>query len=434
VEEAEEFGALGPEALLLLREQLREAHGRLREQGLRLDLTRGKPSAEQLDLSNALLSLPGEGDYLAADGTDCRNYGGVLGLTELREIFSPLLQVPVDQLLAADNSSLALMHDVVMHALLFPLPGGGPRWVDVGRPAFLCPVPGYDRHHSICEKFGLEMIPVEPAGGGGLDLGAIERLAAADPRIKGLWLVPKYSNPTGATVADEAVRRLAAMPTAADDFRILWDDAYSVHHLTDRRAAVAPVLRLCEQAGNPDRVFVFGSSSKITFGGAAVAFLGASPANLRWYLGHSAKRTIGPDKVNQLRHARFLEDADGVLRLMERHREILAPKFAAVHRVLAEELGATGIATWTQAEGGYFVSLDVLDGTAAEVVRLAADAGVALTPAGATYPYGRDPRDRNLRIAPTFPPLADLDFALRALAVCVKLAAVEKLLRARRGQ
>jgi len=424
----DEFSALSSEALQGLREELRKEYARFRERGLKLDLTRGKPSAEQLDFSNELLELPGAGEYRAADGTDCRNYGGLHGLAELREIFSPLLQVPAAQLLVGDNSSLSLMHDTVMHAMLFPLPGGSTRWVDVERPAFLCPVPGYDRHFSICEKFGIEMIPVEPTESGQLDIDEIERLAASDARIKGLWFVPKYSNPTGSTVSVRQAERLAAMTAAADDFRIFWDDAYSVHHLTDHHVIVAPIVELCEQAGQPDRVFVFGSTSKVTFAGAGVSFLGSSPANLQWYLGHIAKRTIGPDKVNQLRHARFLKDAEGVQKLMERHRDNLAPKFAKVQDILAEELGDTGIAGWTEAFGGYFVSLDVLDGTAAEVIRLAKEAGVALTPAGSTYPYGKDPRDRNIRLAPSFPPVADVDTAMRGVVLCVKLAAVQKLL------
>ncbi|HET9172514.1 MAG TPA: aminotransferase class I/II-fold pyridoxal phosphate-dependent enzyme [Actinospica sp.] len=425
----DEFSALGSEALRSLREELREEYARFQDQGLKLDLTRGKPSADQLDFSDELLTLPGAGQFKAADGTDCRNYGGLNGLTELREIFSPLLQVPVEQLIASDNSSLSLMHDLVMHAMLFALPGGDTRWVDVERPAFLCPVPGYDRHFSICQKFGIDMIPIEPAEDGRLDIDEVERLAASDPRIKGLWFVPKYGNPTGATVSDQHAERLASMSTAAADFRIFWDDAYSVHHLTDRQAVVAPILRLCAEAGNPDRVYVFGSTSKITFAGAGVSFLGTSPANLQWYLGHIAKRTIGPDKVNHLRHARFFQDTDGVRKLMERHRDNLAPKFAKVQEILAKELGGAGIASWTEALGGYFVSLDVLDGTASEVIRLAKEAGIALTPAGSTYPYGKDPRDRNIRLAPSFPPVADVDAAMRGVVLCVKLAAVEKLLQ-----
>jgi len=390
----------------------------LRERGLRLDLTRGKPSAEQLDL----IRFPADDDYKAADGTDTRNYGGLTGLPELREIFAEFLQVPAAQLLALGNSSLTLMHDLVAHALLFPLPGSSSGWLSGS--AFLCPVPGYDRHFSVCEKFGIEMIPV-PIAGGGPDMDVIEELVAGDPRIKGMWCVPKYSNPTGVCYSSATVERLAGMRTAAADFRLFWDNAYAVHYLTpDGPAEIASVLGACERAGNPDRAFVFGSTSKITYPGAGVAFFGSSPANVSWFLGHLAKQTIGPDKVNQFRHARLLRDADGVLELMDRHRQILAPKFALVDSVLSD--GLTGIASWTLPAGGYFMTLDVPDGCATEVVRLAADAGIALTPAGATHPYGRDPRDRTIRLAPTFPSPDDLEQAMRGLVTCVRLAAASR--------
>ena len=387
----------------------------LRDRGLRLDLTRGKPSPEQLDL----IEFPEGDDYLAADGTDCRNYGGLTGLPELREIFSGFLQVPAGQLLALGNSSLTLMHDIVVHALLFPLPGSASGWP--GNSAFLCPVPGYDRHFSVCEKFGIEMIQV-PMLSDGPDMDVVEELAASDPRIKGMWCVPKYSNPTGVCYSPATIERLAGMRTAAGNFRLFWDNAYPVHYLTqDGPAEIEPLLDACERAGNPDRAFVFGSTAKITYAGAGVAFFGSSPANVSWFLGHLAKQTIGPDKMNQLRHARLLRSPEGVLELMGRHREILAPKFALVDEVLSD--GLAGIASWTRPEGGYFMTLDVPDGCAAAVVRLAADAGIALTPAGATHPYGRDPRDRTIRLAPTFPSLADLEQAMRGLVTCVRLAA-----------
>jgi DNA-binding transcriptional MocR family regulator len=387
----------------------------LRDRGLRLDLTRGKPSAEQLDL----VAFPADGDFRAADGSDCRNYGGLAGLPELREIFSGFLQVPAGQLLALGNSSLTLMHDIVVHALLFPLPGSASGWP--GNSAFLCPVPGYDRHFSVCEKFGIEMIQV-PMLSDGPDMDVVEELAASDSRIKGMWCVPKYSNPTGVCYSPATIERLAGMRTAAGDFRLFWDNAYSVHYLTqDGPAEIEPLLDACERAGNPDRAFVFGSTAKITYAGAGVAFFGSSPANVSWFLGHLAKQTIGPDKVNQLRHARLLRSPEGVLELMGRHREILAPKFALVDEVLSA--GLAGLASWTRPEGGYFMTLDVPDACAAAVVRLAADAGIALTPAGATHPYGRDPRDRTIRLAPTFPSLADLEQAMRGLVTCVRLAA-----------
>jgi DNA-binding transcriptional MocR family regulator len=387
----------------------------LRDRGLRLDLTRGKPSAEQLDL----VAFPADDDFRAADGSDCRNYGGLAGLPELREIFSGFLQVPAGQLLALGNSSLTLMHDIVVHALLFPLPGSASGWT--GNSAFLCPVPGYDRHFSVCEKFGIEMIQV-PMLPDGPDMDVVEELAASDPRIKGMWCVPKYSNPTGVSFSPATIERLAGMRTAAGGFRLFWDNAYPVHYLTpDGPAEIAPLLDACERAGHPDRAFVFGSTAKITYAGAGVAFFGSSPANVSWFLGHLAKQTIGPDKMNQLRHARLLRSPEGVLELMACHREILAPKFALVDEVLSD--GLAGIASWTRPEGGYFLTLDVPDGCAAAVVRLAAGAGIALTPAGATHPYGRDLRDRTIRLAPTFPSLADLEQAMRGLVTCVRLAA-----------
>ncbi|MFI5609927.1 aminotransferase class I/II-fold pyridoxal phosphate-dependent enzyme [Amycolatopsis sp. NPDC051903] len=402
----------------------RRAYAALVERGLSLDITRGKPSPRQLDLSADLLTLP-DGEYKAEDGTDTRNYGGLKGLPELRRIFAGALQVPVEQLLAAGNSSLELMHDAVVQALLSTLPGGERRWADEPRIAMLCPVPGYDRHFALAERFGIELVQV-PMTAEGPDMDVVERLAAEDAGIKGIWCVPTYSNPTGVTFSDEVARRLAAMTTAAPDFRIFWDNAYAVHHLTDTEDVVADILALCAEAGNPDRAFVFGSTSKITLAGSGVGFFGSSEANIAWWSGLLAKRTIGPDKVNQLRHAMFLEDADGVRAHMRKHAEIIAPKFAAVDRILTEELGDSGLASWTKPTGGYFVSLTVPEGTAKEVVRLAKEAGVALTPAGATHPHGDDPKDETIRIAPTFPELAEVEEAVRALTVCVRLAVAER--------
>ncbi|MEV4597295.1 aminotransferase class I/II-fold pyridoxal phosphate-dependent enzyme [Amycolatopsis sp. NPDC049253] len=401
----------------------RRDYAALVERGLSLDITRGKPSPRQLDLSADLLTLP-NGEYKAEDGTDTRNYGGLKGLTELRRIFAGALQVPVDQLLAAGNSSLELMHDTVVQALLSTLPGGERRWADEPRIAMLCPVPGYDRHFALAERFGIELIQV-PMTDEGPDMDVVERLVAEDAGIKGIWCVPKYSNPTGVTFSDEVARRLAAMPTAAPDFRVFWDNAYAVHHLTDTEVEVADILALCAEAGNADRAFVFGSTSKITLAGAGVGFFGSSAANIAWWSGVLAKRTIGPDKVNQLRHAMFLKDADGVRAHMRKHAEIIAPKFAAVDRILTEELGGSGLATWTKPTGGYFISLTVPEGTAKEIVRLAKEAGVALTPAGATHPYGHDPKDATIRIAPTFPVLEEVEEAVRALVVCLRLAVAQ---------
>lgn len=413
------------EVLTAQRDRAREDFAALAERGLTLDLTRGKPSPAQLDLADAALRL--QGPAVASDGTDVRNYGGLKGLPELRAIFSDALRVPVDQLLAAGNSSLELMHDALAFALLGAVPGGRRRWVDEPETTFLCPVPGYDRHFTVCERLGIQMTTV-PMTEDGPDMDAVERLAGADPSVKGIWCVPKYSNPDGTVYSDRTVRRLAAMPTAAPDFRIFWDNAYAVHHLTDEPAEIADVLALCAEHGNPDRPFVFGSTSKITFAGGGVAFFGSSPANVEWWLGRTVARSIGPDKINQLRHARFFRDAEGLREHMRRHAALIRPKFDAVDKILTTELGGTGLASWTTPAGGYFIVLRVPDGCARAVVAKAKEAGIALTPAGATHPYGNDPDDRLVRIAPTFPELPELEAAIEGLATCVRLVGTEKLL------
>jgi aspartate/methionine/tyrosine aminotransferase len=389
--------------------------------GLALDLTRGKPSSEQLDLSEGLMALPGPGDHRAADGTDVRNYGGLQGLAELRTLLAPLFAVPPAQVVLGDNSSLALMYDAVAYALHRGTVDGPRPWAREGRVAFLCPVPGYDRHFAICQAFGIEMIPV-PLGDGGPDLDAVERLVAGDSAIKGMWCVPKYCNPTGTVYSADTVERLAAMPSAAPDFRLFWDNAYAVHHLTDERIEIADVVGACARHGHPHRPFVFGSTSKITLAGSGVALFAGSPDNVAWYLARMGTRTIGGDKINQLRHVRFLGDTAGLLALMDRHRAIVAPKFAAVLAAFDRHLAGTGVASWTVPKGGYFISLDVRDGCAREVIRLAKAAGVALTPAGSTYPLGDDPHDRNIRVAPTFPDLATVTTAAEGMALSVLLA------------
>ena len=407
----------------------RAAYEELKAQDMQLDLTRGKPSAQQLDLANAMLGLPGSEDFRAADGTDTRNYQGLAGLAELRELVAPFLQVPAAQLIAFGNSSLELMHDTLVHALLSPLPGTEKsgtekRWADEERVVFLAPVPGYDRHFGVCERLGIELVPV-PMTPDGPDMDVVDELVL-DPAVKGIWCVPKYSNPDGAVYSDETVRRLAATPAAAPEFRIMWDNAYAVHHLTEEEVEIADVLALCAEAGHPDRAFVFGSTSKITLAGAGVAFLGSSPANVNWWLALTGKRTIGPDKTNHLRHVRFLRDADGLRAHMRKHREIIAPKFAAVDEILTREFADTPDVAWSAPRGGYFVTLTVPDGTATEIVRLAKEAGLALTPAGATHPYGEDPQDRTIRLAPTFPPLPEVHKAMEGVAVCVRLALAQR--------
>jgi DNA-binding transcriptional MocR family regulator len=418
------------DALAALHTSLRAEYETLVNRGLKLDLTRGKPSAAQLSLSDPLLTLPGEGDFTAKDGTDCRNYGGLTGIEEVRELWGQIFDIPAAQVLEAGNSSLALMHDCLTNYFLNGTGGGATPWGRVdGGIAVLCPVPGYDRHFTILEGLGIRMINV-PMTDTGPDMDVVRSLAAGDASIKAIWAMPSYSNPTGVSYTAEVARDLAEMPTAAADFRILWDNAYAVHHLTEAEPKAPDILALTAEAGNPDRAVVFGSTSKITAAGSGMSFFGGSPGNVAWMQKFLSRRTIGPDKINELRHFRFLPDHVAVQELMRRHREIIAPKFARVLEILDARLAGTGTATWTTPTGGYFISLDVLPHTAARVVALAKGAGVALTPAGATFPYGRDPQDRNIRIAPTFPSPDDVATATEALTLCVLLAAVEQRLAA----
>ena len=420
------FDSVSPDELAALYTRHQQDYAELQAMKLALDLTRGKPCAEQLDLSNQLLSLPGD-DYRDEEGTDTRNYSGLHGLPGLRAIFAELLGMPVQNLLAGNNSSLEMMHDLVAFSMLY---GGvdSPRpWKDEPSVKFLCPVPGYDRHFAITETMGIEMILI-PMLEDGPDVDLIEELVAVDPAIRGMWTVPVFGNPTGVTYSWETVRRLVQMRTAAPDFRLFWDNAYAVHTLTLDFVRQVDVLGLAAKAGNPNRPYVFASTSKITFAGSGVSFLGGSLGNIAWYLQYVAKKSIGPDKVNQLRHLRFLRDADGVRLQMRRHQQILAPKFALALEILDQRLSDSKIASWTKPKGGYFISLDVLPGTARRTVALAKDAGIAVTEAGASFPYRKDPDDKNIRIAPTFPPVPDLRNAVDGLATCALLAASESLL------
>jgi DNA-binding transcriptional MocR family regulator len=403
--------------------ELRASYEALKARGLKLDLTRGKPSLAQLDLSGGLLDLPLSADHTSADGVDVRNYGGTDGLPELRAIYSELLGIPVPQLLALGNASLNVMHDVIVHALLHGVPGNTIPWRDE-QISFLCPAPGYDRHFAITEALGIRMIPLPYLEGGRLDLAAIgEHLT--DPSVRGMWLVPMYANPGGQTVTLEEAQALVSLPSAAADFRIFWDNAYAVHHLTDAEPAAIDVLGLAAEAGHPDRPLVFASTSKVTLAGSGVSFLAASPANIDWYRLHAGVQSIGPDKVNQLRHARFLGSAEGVRAHMRRHRDLLAPKFALVEQLLSARLSGHG--SWTAPLGGYFVTLTAPAGTATRAVDLAKAAGIAVTPAGAAFPYGDDPDDAVIRIAPSFPSLDDLESAISGLCDCVLLAEAELL-------
>ncbi len=429
------FSSLGRAELQAEHDQQSRNYAELQAKKLALDLTRGKPAPEQLDLSNALLRLPGD-DYRDAEGTDTRNYGGVHGLPELREIFGELLGIPVQNLIAGNNASLEMMHDAVVFSMLHGAVDSPRPWVDEARGGtgvkFLCPSPGYDRHFAITETMGIEMITV-PLREDGPDVDLVEELVAADPAIKGMWCVPVYSNPTGATYSWENTRRLVQMQTAAPDFRLFWDNAYAVHTLTHDFPRQVDVLGLAAAAGNPNRPYVFASTSKITFAGAGVSFFGGSLGNIAWYLQYAGKKTIGPDKVNQLRHLRFFGDADGVRLQMHRHQQLIAPKFAAVAEILDARLTDSKVASWTDPQGGYFISLDVLPGTARRTVALAKDAGIAVTEAGASFPYRKDPEDKNIRIAPTFPAMPDLRAAIDGLATCTLLAATEALLALDQG-
>lgn len=403
----------------------RNRYEELVNRDLQLDLTRGKPSAEQLDLADELLALPGRGDYRSADGVDVRNYGGLSGVIDFRTIYADLLGLDVSQVYAGDSSSLNVMFDIVSWSYIFGTCDSERPWGEEENRKWICPVPGYDRHFSITEHFGFEMVTV-PMRDDGPDMDAIRELVK-DPAVKGMWAVPVFSNPTGVTFSGEVCRELATMETAAPDFRIMWDNAYAVHTLDDQLPTIPNVIELAAEAGHPNRFWYFTSTSKITLAGSGVAVFASSAANLEWYSSHASIRGIGPNKVNQLAHARYFGDADGVRAVMAKQAESLAPKFASVLDILEERLGGLGIASWTKPTGGYFISLDVLDGTATRVVELAKEAGVKLTAAGSTFPLKQDPNDRNLRLAPSMPPLEEVKVAMDGVATCVLLAAVEKL-------
>ena len=408
-----------------------EAYADLQGKGLKLDLTRGKPASAQLDLSDALLSLP-HGPKDSA-GVDTRNYGGLEGIAELRAMFAELLWVEPEQVVAGGNSSLVMMREVLTDLWLKGGVDSERPWSQEEKVTFICPVPGYDRHFTLLDWFGIDTVTV-PMNPDGPDAEAVARLVAEDASIKGMWVVPTYANPAGSICSQEVAARLASMETAAHDFKIFWDNAYALHHLTEEEAKSADILTLASAAGHPDRPIMFASTSKITFAGAGVAFLAASEGNIAWYLGHLGNGSIGPDKVNHLRHVQFFGNAQGVRKHMTKHRQIIAPKFEEVDRVLSGRLGGYDVATWNKPAGGYFVNLDVVPGTAARVVALAKDAGIALTPAGSSFPHGDDPDDANIRIAPTMPPLDEVTTAIDAVATCILLAAAEQLAGQASGQ
>lgn len=402
-----------------------EAYAEFASRGLKLDITRGKPASTQLDLSADLLTAVTGDDAMTPGGVDTRNYGGLDGISELRDLFSPLLKVPSDQLLAGGNASLTLMAQTLTFALLHGTVEDARPWGQSTH-KLICPVPGYDRHFTLAESLGFELLSI-PMDSEGPIVAEAQRLAE-DETVKGMWLVPMYSNPTGITITERRARELAAMPAAAPDFTLLWDNAYGLHHLREEHPEVLDILSICAESGHPERPWIFASTSKITHAGAGVSFVGAGPQTSDWIRANLAKISIGPDKVNQLRHLRFFSTPEGVEEHMRQHAKIIAPKFDAVLQTLERELGGKDLAAWTQPDGGYFITLTTLEDTADRIVKLAGEAGVKLTPAGATHPYGLDPHNNVIRIAPTMPTVEDVELAAQGLVACVKLATYEKLL------
>lgn len=398
-----------------------------KNKGLKLTMARGIPAPEQLDLSMEMLNTPLT-DTMSESGNDCRSYGVLDGIPEAKKLFAEILDVQPENIIVGGNSSLQLMYDTISRAMLLGVLGSEKPWCKYDKVKFLCPAPGYDRHFGICESLGIEMITV-PYKEDGPDMDEVERLVASDETIKGIWCVPMYSNPTGISYSNEVVRRFANLKPAAKDFRIFWDNAYCVHHLSDDgQAHLLNIIDECRKAGNPDMVFEFTSTSKISFPGSGVAVICASKDNIEFIKKQMGKQTIGFDKLNQLRHVRFFKNRKGIEEQMRRHADIIRPKFEAVLRTLETELKPLGIATWTDPRGGYFISFNGMDGTAKRIVALAKEAGVTMTNAGATYPYGNDPHDSNIRIAPTYPSIDELQTAMDLFCVCVRLASVEKLL------
>ena len=416
------------------REQLSEfknktqaEYDEFKSRGLKLDMSRGKPCAEQLDLSMPLLNALGsDSDIRDGSGNDCRNYGILDGIAEAKQLFADILGVKPEEVIVGGNSSLSLMYDTLMRLMVFGAPGNTP-WCREEKIKFLCPAPGYDRHFAITEKLGMELVTI-PMKDDGPDMDLVEKLAGEDSSVKGIWCVTMYSNPEGKTYSDETVRRFAKMKTAAPDFRIFWDNAYCIHHLSDTPDVLLNILDECKKNGNEDRVYMFTSTSKVSFSGAGVSAMAASVNNIADIKKTLTVQTIGYDKMNQLRHVRFFGNIDGVKEHMKKHAAILAPRFKAVLDALDREIAPLGIGEWNKPNGGYFISFNTMNGCAKRVVELCKEAGVVLTGAGATFPYGKDPDDRNIRIAPTYPSVDELEKAVELFCICVKLASAEKLL------
>ena len=416
------------EELLAEKKSLEAEYKKFQQRGLKLDMSRGKPSQEQLDLSMGMMDvLASYVDLTCEDGTDCRNYGVLDGIHEAKVLIGDMIECNPDNIIIYGNSSLNIMYDTIARSMTHGVMGSTP-WCKLDKVKFLCPVPGYDRHFAITEYFGIEMInvPMLPTGP---DMDMVEDLVSKDEAIKGIWCVPKYSNPQGYTYSEETVKRFAHLKPAAPDFRIYWDNAYSIHHLyDDNQDFLLEILDECAKAGNPDIVYKFTSTSKVSFPGSGIAAVAASKANLDDFRKYMTVQTIGHDKLNQLRHVRFFKDINGLHEHMKKHADILRPKFELVLATLDKELNGLGIGEWTKPHGGYFISFDSMEGCAKAIVAKAKEAGVVMTGAGATYPYGKDPKDSNIRIAPSYPSVEELGKAAEVFVLCVKLVSVEKLL------
>ena len=423
-----QYNDMSKEELLALKESLNKEYAEAKSKGLALDMSRGKPSAKQLDVSLGLLdTINSSSDLKALDGTDCRNYGVLDGIPEAKKLMADMMGTTPDHVIVYGNASLNIMYDQISRAYTHGILGNTP-WCKLDKVKFLCPVPGYDRHFAITERFGIEMINI-PMSESGPDMGMVEEYVSNDASVKGIWCVPKYSNPQGYTYSEETVKRMAALKPAAEDFRIFWDNAYVIHDLyDDNKDEIADIISECEKAGNPDMVFEFASTSKVSFPGSGIAALATSANNIADIKKQLTIQTIGHDKLNQLRHVRFFKDINGLKEHMRKHAEFMRPKFEAVESVLEEELGGLGIGSWTKPKGGYFISFEAMDGCAKAIVAKCKEAGVKLTGAGATFPYGKDPKDSNIRIAPSFPTPEEMKQAADLFVLCVKLVSVEKLL------
>ncbi len=424
------YKELSKEELQTLQAELTKAYEDAKGKGLKLDMSRGKPGITQLDMGMDILdALNSKSDMKTEDGMDVRNYGVLDGIPEAKRLMAGIMGVKPENVVVCGNASLSIMYDTISRSMTHGVMGSTP-WCKLDKVKFLCPVPGYDRHFAITEHFGIEMINV-PMSPQGPDMDMVERLVTEDSTIKGIWCVPKYSNPQGYSYSDETVRRMAALKPAAKDFRIFWDNAYAVHDLyDDRKDTILEILSECEKAGNPDMVYEFCSTSKISFSGAGVAALASSKGNIDFIKKSMTIQTIGYDKINQLRHARYFKDINGIKAHMKKHAALMRPKFEAVEATLERELGGLEIGEWTKPNGGYFISFDALEGCAKAIVAKCKEAGVTLTGAGATFPYGKDPKDSNIRIAPSFPTPEEMAMATELFVLCVKLVSVEKLLEA----